>query len=190
MPRYFAFLRAINVGGHTVKMEALRTHFEALGLARVETFIASGNVIFETAGTDTAALERQIEGKLLEELGYPVGTFVRSAAELEAIASLAPFQADDIQATGTSLYVVLLHATSGEADRDRVLALRSEMDDFHIDGREVYWLCRGKISDSPAFARGGFEKSIRSPATSRNINTIERLVAKYCGGPARSGTQT
>ena len=45
--KYVAFLRAINVGGHVVKMEVLRAHFESLGLSSVDTFIASGNVIFD-----------------------------------------------------------------------------------------------------------------------------------------------
>ena len=56
MPRYVAFLRAINVGGHVVKMERLRALFEDLGFAKVETLIASGNVIFETRAEDAGAL--------------------------------------------------------------------------------------------------------------------------------------
>ena len=84
MPRYIAFLRAINVGGHTVKMDALRELFEALGFEQVETFIASGNVIFETTETDTAALERRIETHLQAALGYAVATFLRSDAEVAA----------------------------------------------------------------------------------------------------------
>jgi uncharacterized protein (DUF1697 family) len=46
MPKYVAFLRAINVGGHTVKMDHLRRLFEALGFTNVETFIASSDVVF------------------------------------------------------------------------------------------------------------------------------------------------
>ena len=53
MPRYIAFLRALNVGGHTVKMDHLRSLFEALGFGGVESFIASGNIIFDTPSTDT-----------------------------------------------------------------------------------------------------------------------------------------
>ena len=58
MTRCVAFLRAVNVGGRTVKMEALRAAFEALGFEPVQTFIASGNVIFETRARGLAALER------------------------------------------------------------------------------------------------------------------------------------
>src|SRR5262249_4837424 len=90
-PRLIAFLRAINVGGNTVKMEQLRSLFEALGLSNVETFIASGNVIFEAPTTNPRSLERQIERHLQQSLGYEVATFIRSATELEAIAQYKPF---------------------------------------------------------------------------------------------------
>ena len=53
MTRYVAFLRAINVGGHVVKMEALRKLFESMGFQRVETYIASGNVIFDSEARKT-----------------------------------------------------------------------------------------------------------------------------------------
>lgn len=69
MSRFIAFLRAINVGGHTVKMNDLRQLFEFLGFSGVETFIASGNVVFETASRNARALERKIEKKLGEVLG-------------------------------------------------------------------------------------------------------------------------
>ena len=53
MPKYVALLRAINVGGHTVKMDHLRSLFEAIGFSNVETFIASGNVIFDSRSKDS-----------------------------------------------------------------------------------------------------------------------------------------
>ena len=87
MPRYIAFLRAINVGGHTVKMDRLREIFESLGFANVETFIASGNVVFETTALDTAALETRIAAALQAALGYEVATFIRTEAELARIAA-------------------------------------------------------------------------------------------------------
>ncbi len=70
MPKYVAFLRAINVGGHTVKMDYLRGLFEAIGSRNVETFIASGNVIFDSKSKNAPALERRIEKHLEETLGY------------------------------------------------------------------------------------------------------------------------
>ena len=64
MTRYVAFLRAINVGGRRVKMHHLRELFESLGFSNVETFIASGNVIFDSPAEDTRKLEQRIEDHL------------------------------------------------------------------------------------------------------------------------------
>ena len=66
MSQFIAFLRAINVGGHTVKMDELRRLFETHGFLNVETFIASGNVVFDTEAENAQLLEKNIE-KLLQE---------------------------------------------------------------------------------------------------------------------------
>ena len=91
MPKYVAFLRAINVGGHTVKMDYLRSLFEGIGFASVETFIASGNVIFDSKAKNTKTLEQKIERHLLAELGYAVTTFIRATSELTEIVDHDPF---------------------------------------------------------------------------------------------------
>ena len=96
MPRLIAFLRAINVGGHTVSMAQLRKEFEALGLQNVETFIASGNVIFTSRSRDLAALEKKIESRLRASLGYEVATFLRTDAEVAELAAYRPFDAAKI----------------------------------------------------------------------------------------------
>src|SRR3954451_4103174 len=122
MPRYIAFLRAINVGGHNVKMAQLRALFEELGFSNVETFIASGNVIFDSPATDVQALEQQIENHLQTALGYAVATFLRSTAELAAVAAYQPFSQAQLAAEGGSLYVAFLRAAPGDAAAQRLLA--------------------------------------------------------------------
>ena len=83
MFRFIAFLRAINVGGgRTVNMQSLCQVFESLGFSRVTTFIASGNVVFETRTKKTRAFERKIERALKAALGYEVRTFVRAENDL------------------------------------------------------------------------------------------------------------
>lgn len=178
MPRFIAFLRAINVGGHTVKMDQLRTLFEALDFTNVETFIASGNVIFEASSTSAATLEQQIESYLKQALGYAVATFLRSPSELAAVATYKPFANDELEAGGSSLYIAFLPAEPKSAERDRLMAYRSEIDDFHIHEREIYWLCRTKMSES-TFSGARLEKAIGMPATMRNVTTIKKLAAKY-----------
>ncbi len=98
MSRFIAFLRAVNVGGHTVRMDYLRQLFESLGFSQIETFIASGNVVFETTTKDVRTLEKKIEQRLREALGYEVATFIRTDAELTDIASYQPFRQSDLEA--------------------------------------------------------------------------------------------
>jgi uncharacterized protein (DUF1697 family) len=178
MVRYVAFLRAINVGGHTVKMDRLRELFGALGFANVTTFIASGNVIFDSPATDAAALERRIDEHLRAALGYRAEAFLRTTAELAEIASYQPFPAVELNADSASLYVAFLPAPLSNDARERVMALRTELDDFHLHGRELYWLIRGKMSDS-MITPTSLGKAIGAPTTTRNINTIQRIAAKY-----------
>ena len=177
MSRTFAFLRAINVGGHVVTMAALRGQFEALGLKNVETFIASGNVIFTTPARVPATLPRRIEAHLHRALGYQVHTFLRSEAEVAAFANHRPFPPREIEAPGA--FSVGLLAEPLTADRRKAaMALRTDIDDFEVHGREIYWLCRKGQSDSK-FNNNRFEKAIQGRATFRSMTTVARLVARY-----------
>lgn len=178
MTRYVAFLRAINVGGRRVKMAHLRKLFEALGFSDVETFIASGNVIFDSPAEDTRKLEQRIEGHLRESLGYEVASFVRSASELRNISRHQPFDPSDPNAECASLYIAFLQTPPSAGTEQKLMAFRSEVDDFRIHGREVYWLCRKKMSES-SFSGALLEKVLGMPATMRNATTVKRLVAKY-----------
>ena len=178
MPRYVALLRAINVGGHNVKMAHLRELFESLGFSDVETFIASGNVIFDSETEDTEMLERKIEDHLRGSLGYEVAPFVRTASELENISRYRPFDSSDLDEEGTSLYIAFLQALPNAEAQGKLMAFRNEVDDFSVHGREVYWLCHKKISES-SFSGALLEKVLGMPATMRNSTTVRRLAAKY-----------
>lgn len=177
MPKYVAFLRAINVGGHTVKMDHLRSLFQAMGFSNVETFIASGNVIFDSKPKSTKALESKIERALEVNLGYKVATFIRSISELAAVARYRPFH--DSDADGNVLYVGFVGDNPGEECKRRLLSFTTEVDDFHIYGREVYWLCRKKLGPSEFPGGAKFEKTLGMPATLRNSNTVVKIALKY-----------
>lgn len=178
MPKYVAFLRAINVGGHTVKMDYLRRLFEEMGFSRVETFIASGNVIFDSASRNTKALERKIEDSLEEALGYKVATFIRTPAELLSIAGYKPFNASDVEADGNALYIAFVADAPDDEARQKIASRATDVDEFHINGREVYWLCRKKISESK-FSGALLEKTLRRQATMRNSTTVRKIASKY-----------
>ena len=174
MPRYVAFLRAINVGGHTVKMDRLRALFEALSFASVETVIASGNVLFDTRAKDMSALERKIERHLEPALGYAVATFVRAQADLDTVLTAHPF--GTIEASHTLTVSFLKDAPPAHVVATLV-ALETPTDRLHVSGRELYWHTHGRMSDSTLFGVS-FEKMLRQQSTSRNIKTVQRLGAK------------
>jgi uncharacterized protein (DUF1697 family) len=180
MARYTAFLRAINVGGHTVKMDRLRGLFEAMKFRDVSTFIASGNVVFDAPGKarDPAGLERRIEEHLARALGFEVATFLRTPAELVAITAHPPFPYRELESERDRLHVILLRAPLGAVATDRLLSLRTEADDLHVQGREIYWLCRVPFADSP-FARAPLEKTLGMPSTARNVTTLRKMAVRY-----------
>ena len=184
--RFIAFLRAINVGGHTVKMQALREHFTTLGLSNVETFIASGNVIFDATAPDASALEAQIERHLRAVLGYEVATFLRTPAELVAAAAHDAFPGNGAGEAGYPLYVGFTRTPVRDEAERVLLAFRNEVDDLQVHGREIYWACRASISQS-TFSGARLEKIIGMPATLRNVTTVRRLAALVSGGDSSDG---
>jgi uncharacterized protein (DUF1697 family) len=173
--RYVAFLRAINVGGRVVKMPVLKKIFEALKLADVETFIASGNVVF-TSSAEAPRLELLIEERLHKTLGFPVVTFLRTTAEVAAVADHDPFDAP--LPPGGRLYVGFLRQSPSASVRNQLTALTTATDALAVHGRELYWCCA--VPSMESIVSGAvLEKVLGQPATLRNVNTIRRLAAKY-----------
>ncbi len=178
MPRYVAFLRAINVGGRTVKMDRLQLLFEEIGFSRVETFIASGNVLFTSPSRSPKMLEARIADQLREALGYGVPAFLRSPAELAIIARYRPFGDVMLSAKGAAMYVGFgADAPSAEARR-KLSAMKSETDAFEVRGREVYWLCRKRMMGS-VYSGALLEKTLGMPVTFRNLTTVAKLAARH-----------
>ena len=172
--RYVAFLRAINVGGRVVKMTALKAVFERLELAEVETFIASGNVIFSSAA-ESPKLESLIERALRKALGYEVATFLRTTAEIAAIAKRDPFGVP--VPAGGRIYVGFLRDKPAAAARRKVAELATKTDWLAVEGREIWWLCATPSVES-AISGATFERVLGQPATLRNLNTVKRLAEK------------
>jgi uncharacterized protein (DUF1697 family) len=102
--KYAAFIRGINVGGNVlIKMADLKKLFEKEGLKDVKTILASGNVVFSSSKSP-ASLEKLLETTLRKKYKRPIGVFVRSLDELNAINKMQPFK--KIKVTkNTRLYV-------------------------------------------------------------------------------------
>ena len=173
MFRFIAFLRAINVGGgRTVKMQSLREVFDSLGFSKVATFIASGNVVFETTTKETKTLERKIERALKTALGYEVRTFVRGEAALVKIANYRAFPQSKFDETWQS-NIIFLADNLNEKLKQNVNTLGTNMDAFEVHGREIYWRRRRK-QNGALFSTVPLERVLGSAFTVRGANTIKR----------------
>ena len=182
MGLYVAFLRGMNLGGRRIKNEDLRAEFERLGFVAVATFRASGNVIFDAgaAGASAAALSERIESGIGEALGYEVPVFLRSAAEVAAIAAQRPFASRLLGASKGKLQVLLLARQPAAAARAKVLELADDEDRLALAGRELYWLPSGGVSESELDLKA--IDAALDKGTMRTMGTIEQIAARHCSG--------
>jgi uncharacterized protein (DUF1697 family) len=174
---YVAFLRGMNLGGRRIKNEELRDEFEVLGFSDVACFRASGNVVFTTDGGDETKLTARIEAGLGEALGYEVPVFLRGAAQLRAVVAHEPFGSAVLASSKGKVQIAFLAAKPKAAARKKALALASEDDRLAIEGRELYWLPKGGLSESD------LDQNALGAAlgltTVRTIGTVEQIAAKY-----------
>ena len=178
MRRFVAFLRAVNVGGRVVKMHELRAHFAAAGGRDVETFIASGNVVFSSSASTTGAAERAIETHLKKALGYDVATFIRTLPDVAAAAAHEPFPAAAVAVAGTYV-AAFLKKPLDAAGKKGLAALASPQDRFVARGSVVYWLSDLRQSETK-LTLVKFERAVGGPATMRAMTSLRKLAAKHC----------
>jgi uncharacterized protein (DUF1697 family) len=181
MPRYAAFLRAVNVGGRVVKMDALRTVFGAMGFSNVETVIASGNVLFESPQRSVSRLEQTIETGLEQALGFAVTTFVRTRSELTALVQ-HPGVSGKAVPDRAAVYVAFIREKPGRDATRTLLALRTDTDDLEVHGHHVLWFVRGGRFSESALSGTALERALGGPATVRNSTTVRRIAEKLGGG--------
>lgn len=171
--KYVAFLRAINVGGHAIiKMADLKKMFESVGLENVQTYIQSGNVIFESQ-EDAESLAKQIEPQLQKAAEYKIHLFVRTMRQVQSIAEKAPF----IPKPDETVFVAFLDKKPHKKTQQAVLAFKSEADDFAFQSHELYNLRRDR--ETSVFSSTFIEKILKMPTTTRNLTTIKKIAEKY-----------
>jgi uncharacterized protein (DUF1697 family) len=178
MPRYAAFLRGINLGRRRVTGEQLCAPLRGLGFAGVASFLASGNLVFDSPEEQRHdELEARVGAALEAALGYEVLTFVRGAAEVAAIVARTPFPPAVLEGSAGKLQVILLQAAPDDAAAAAVLARAPADDRLVLVGTELYWLPAGNVSasalDLDALGR------LLGPTTVRTANTLARLHRRF-----------
>ncbi len=176
MAVYIALLRGINVGGkNKIKMAELKKLFESLGFKQVQTYIQSGNVVFES-DADEQTLRDKLDMEIETAFGLKSSVVLRTAAELESLIKNCPFSADDIKKAESSeyetLYTALLSTAPLPVSTNALDKYATPEDRYKIIGRDIYLLTEHSIRDSKLASR--LQKQYAT-ATVRNLKTIKAL---------------
>jgi uncharacterized protein (DUF1697 family) len=163
MTAYIALLRAVNVGGTgKLPMTELKAMCEQAGFLKVKTYIASGNVVFESKLSESK-VKAALESALLKYAGKPVNVCVRTAAEMAAVAAANPFPT----APGNRAVAIFLDAPPPPGALNSATGVKDEK--LHLGLREIYVL----------YGEGMADSKLKLPAakagTSRNLNTVGKL---------------
>jgi uncharacterized protein (DUF1697 family) len=177
MTVYVSMLRAVNVGGTSrIKMDALRTVYESIGLKDVRTLLQSGNVVFRSAIADRAQLVKRIMQEIERQLELTVEVILRTSAEIASIVERGPVLSP--RADKAKLVVMFL---SGVPDAAAQAALakwhkdRKGPEMLEMRGPEIYLyypegIGRSKLSNAV------IESKLDIAGTARNWNTLEKLI--------------
>lgn len=171
MPVYVAFLRAINVTGRFVRMETLAEAFRREGHADARTYINSGNVVFSSRSRDGARLGARLEAALPAHLGFVSEVFVRSENEVRAIAG----HAQGLLTQAVEVNVAFLPSPLTPEQHAALETLHTGFDRFEAVGREVFWLCGVRQSES-RFSNAVLERRLRVRSTLRRARMLQGLV--------------
>lgn len=174
MTIYIAFLRGINVGGHKlIKMAELKQMFESLGLNKVQTYIQSGNVLFEST-EEPESLRLRIEREIEAVFGFDVPVVLRTVAELEQILNKCPFEVDSLPEKERP-YIALLSQPPSTEGIEQLQAYPIQLDEYRIFNQEIYILYRQSAHKSK-LTNNLLEKKLGVTATTRNWQTMSKLL--------------
>jgi uncharacterized protein (DUF1697 family) len=176
MIRYVAFLRAINVGGRNlISMAHLVEIFAAAGLRNVRTYIQSGNVIFDSVSANSTAVRKKIEKKLRETLGYEVPVALRQLSELQEMVKTDPFKRARAE-VDAMLFVVFLADEPAHKPSLPLISKTENLEVFEINNRTAFIIARRKKDGRCGYPNSFVEKELRVSGTTRNWNTVDKIV--------------
>jgi uncharacterized protein (DUF1697 family) len=171
MTVYIALLRGINVGGHNIiKMQELKSLFTNIGLEHVQTYIQSGNVLFQSYESPVQ-LRQRIEKGIHNVFGFSVTVILRTAAEWDQIIRNCPYPVDSLL-EGESVHIAFLAERPPQEQVNHLLSFRSEIDEYYMEATEIYLYLSQSIRNSKLATH---LQKLGVPATLRNWKTIIKL---------------
>lgn len=170
---YIALLKGINVGGHKkVPMAELRELLSKSGFKNVQTYIQSGNVIFQSSKRNISEIENNIQKVIVTHFGFEVSVLVRTRDDLKCIFDNSPFSEDKKK----SSYFMMLH----DIPDDNLVKEASEKvyegEEYQIINDCIYYYSAKGFGQSK-FNANFFERKLNTFATVRNYNTMVKLLS-------------
>lgn len=170
-----SMLRGVNVAGHNlIKMDALRAHYESLGLRDAQTYLQSGNVLFRTKERNLTALGKRIENSIEQSFGFRTPVILRTTSELRDVIARSPF-GKRREIDPKKLLVTFLASVPSAEVTEQVLKIKAEPEELHIDGREVYIYYPNGLA-RPKLSWVMVEKKLKTAGTGRNWNSVTKLL--------------
>jgi uncharacterized protein (DUF1697 family) len=176
MTRYALLLRGVNVGAkNSLPMAELRAMLTRLGCTDVQTYVQSGNVVFGTVLREPA-LTKAVEEALEAYMGRPIATTLRTAKEMQAVVDGNPFA--QVATNPAHLCVTFLSHAPTKAELAPLRAQDWKPELLQVAGKEIYsWHPHGQGRSPLAAALGKLASSARGAVTTRNWNTVQKLLA-------------
>jgi uncharacterized protein (DUF1697 family) len=175
METYISLLRGINVSGkNKIKMGELKALFETMGFLHVQTYLQSGNVLFQSQNESNKTLERMIETKILQNMGLTVAVIIRSKVEIKHTIENNPFLISTPNVAIDKLFVTFLSDEPDEKGLSKLKDIQSGLDTFIHVGKEIYVFCSEGYGRTK-LANNFFEAKLKIKATSRNWRTVNEL---------------
>jgi uncharacterized protein (DUF1697 family) len=175
MPVAVSILRGVNVGGHhKIKMDGLRALYQSIGFRKVETYIQSGNVVFELKAAELKSAAKRIEDAIEKQYSFRVGVVLRTAAELRQSLAGNPF-ADRKGMNPAKLLICFLAAQPAANCAERLAAIKVQGEEIRQAGSELFiYFPDGQGKSKLTMAM--LDKAAGTFCTGRNLNTVEKLL--------------
>ncbi len=175
MNTYIALLRGINVGGHKkVPMADLRICFTDLGFENVQTYIQSGNVIFESSKKNSFKLAEIIQNAIKSHFGFEASVIVKTPSQLHIIFEACPFSEEKKEKS----YFILLNKIPNQNLVDEAMQISYENEEVVIKNDCIYFYNDAGYGKA-RFKMNTFEHKLNVVGTARNHNTMVKLLSLY-----------
>lgn len=156
-------------------MAELKSLYESLEFTSVQTYVQSGNVVFQSPKSDPGATAAKIEAALNQKYGSEIPVLIRTPKDFQRLTDTNPFthgRSED----RTKLHVTFLYQRPSKENIAKLTGYEDPVDEFVLDDLELFLFCPngyGRTKLSNTF----FEKKLGVPATTRNWNTVNTLLS-------------